>query len=612
MTLLIQNNSRRYTFDSLAKLRLLSGQKLRDNETVDLSGHTTEGDSGGGPFFWDASSTATDDNGTVAKLADTTIGRFRRSDVSRITAAMFGANGSGDDTAAIQAAATYASGGSLAFSFGKTYLHTGNILFNDVFLDCNNCTFDFTHTGNKAGLQLKGKSSAVNANFINNGTPSGTLGAAGQRDLVALDVYDCEFRNLKFLSGTNDHAPFNILGNSRNIKVSNIEYEDGDWDMGLIIHWATVDDSAATDFSDDIDFLPSVSNDTTHPHNINISNVKCGDFTIAGALVSGVFLSGVYNVFVDDVECGEIARAMTISAGDYGSDFSTTEEGSKLMSCITAFNVQAYQITGTEGIIIDGKGALTSNVVPVRAEITNPRLRSTTAGTRYGVFIRGAGLSTVKGGHIVGFSRSIFCQRFCTGVRIRGVECTEASDGGILIDTDTGTNENITITGCFIFNNNTDISAGGNFSGIVFKNCNGGLVHGNTFGRRGATENQVFAVYLFDSSDNITVANNVVEEAAGTIAFSNELVTQYTRNFWDGGGNSSIATTFTTDPAGHVWYRDLGLGRRSAMINTADTLPTTGTWGQGDEVIFRFSTAGGHRGGSFTDIGWKRFGQIDA
>jgi hypothetical protein len=132
--LVIQNNSRRYTFDSLAGLRLLSGQMLKNNETVDISGHTTEGDGGGGNFFWDAASTATDDNGTIVKLADTTTGRFIRSDQTRISVKDFGASTAGTAAAnstAIQAAINYcetvaASGNSI------TLTQDGDMLFDST------------------------------------------------------------------------------------------------------------------------------------------------------------------------------------------------------------------------------------------------------------------------------------------------------------------------------------------------------------------------------------------------------------------------------------------------------------------------------------------------
>mgnify|MGYP003669871828 CR=1 FL=1 len=123
MSLSIQNNSRRQAYSSLAAVRLISGITAYEGEVINLSGHTTEGDGGGGDFYWDASSTATDNNGTIVKLADTTTGRFIRVDQTRISVRMFGAvgNGSTDDTTKINVALD--SGRDILFPIG-TYLIT--------------------------------------------------------------------------------------------------------------------------------------------------------------------------------------------------------------------------------------------------------------------------------------------------------------------------------------------------------------------------------------------------------------------------------------------------------------------------------------------------------
>mgnify|MGYP003652807417 FL=1 len=123
MSIAIQNNSRRQTYSSLASVRLISGITAYEGEVINLSGHTTEGDGGGGDFYWDASSTATDNNGTIVKLADTTTGRFIRVDQTRISVKMFGAvgNGSTDDTTKINVALD--SGRDILFPIG-TYLIT--------------------------------------------------------------------------------------------------------------------------------------------------------------------------------------------------------------------------------------------------------------------------------------------------------------------------------------------------------------------------------------------------------------------------------------------------------------------------------------------------------
>lgn len=126
MSLVIQSNTRALTFTSLANLRLLSGIQVSDDSVVFLTGHTTEDDNGGGEFYWDSTSTATDDNGVTVKLADTTTGRFIRSNQFLITAEMFGAVGNGvaDDAPKINAAIQFvklAGNARIVYFEGKNY-----------------------------------------------------------------------------------------------------------------------------------------------------------------------------------------------------------------------------------------------------------------------------------------------------------------------------------------------------------------------------------------------------------------------------------------------------------------------------------------------------------
>jgi hypothetical protein len=51
------------TVANLTDLKALTGQA--DNESINVLGHTTEGDGGGGVFWFDSSSSATDDDGTI-------------------------------------------------------------------------------------------------------------------------------------------------------------------------------------------------------------------------------------------------------------------------------------------------------------------------------------------------------------------------------------------------------------------------------------------------------------------------------------------------------------------------------------------------------------------
>jgi hypothetical protein len=105
--------------NTLAELRALTGTSL--SGTVKMLGFATIGDGGGGDWYWDSASAATDNTGTIVKpnSVSTGAGRWRRlHDISLVNVKWFGARGDHassntqaglpdngtDDTAAFQAA----------------------------------------------------------------------------------------------------------------------------------------------------------------------------------------------------------------------------------------------------------------------------------------------------------------------------------------------------------------------------------------------------------------------------------------------------------------------------------------------------------------------------
>lgn len=98
---------------TIANLRLLTGEA---DQSISLLGHTAVGDGGGGDFYWDATSTDADNDGTIIKVTGVTTGRWIRLYSGAINVKWFGAKGDfdytsstgTDDTAAIQAAIDYA------------------------------------------------------------------------------------------------------------------------------------------------------------------------------------------------------------------------------------------------------------------------------------------------------------------------------------------------------------------------------------------------------------------------------------------------------------------------------------------------------------------------
>lgn len=95
------------TVDSVAALKAISVDGLADNAVAIVLGYNEPGDGGGGQFFYNQSSVALNNGGTIIS-PDVGDGRWLRAFSGPIDVAWFGAVGDGatDDTAAINAAIT--------------------------------------------------------------------------------------------------------------------------------------------------------------------------------------------------------------------------------------------------------------------------------------------------------------------------------------------------------------------------------------------------------------------------------------------------------------------------------------------------------------------------
>jgi hypothetical protein len=94
-----------------------------------VSGYATEGDGGGDEFYWNSTSTATDDDGTIVKLDTITIGRYIRLYSGPLNVKWFGVTGDGvtiDYTQLLVAEAAVLDGGTLFYPDG-TYNIGANV-----------------------------------------------------------------------------------------------------------------------------------------------------------------------------------------------------------------------------------------------------------------------------------------------------------------------------------------------------------------------------------------------------------------------------------------------------------------------------------------------------
>lgn len=608
--------------DSVDDLKLFEGR--RDGDQVTLLGYYSDTPGvGGGTFRWDASSTETDNGGTIISVTGVPTGRWVRPTKPEPRLSWFGVRGDGsDETAKINAAtSTYTGTGSVLVAESNSQLRiTGPVSLFDVSLFLNGSTLTAAHVGNKCLLQCKGRAGVNNGTLVQAGTPVGDLGLAGQRIIFGLDVHDCSYSNLKFECGAFGHAPFNLIGDVNNVKVDNVRFGTGPWAMGLIIHWATASDSAALDYAADITYLPSVSNATTHPRNITVNNLRGDTFNGPGTLVTLLYLSGAYGVTASNVVADQIAKIFVAGAGDYGSDFAPEEIKALIGNGIVLNNPTCLKLTGaTGGMVVSGQGFFES--VPATSRlamdvtINNPLMSTELTGTRYGLFVDNCSGVKVIGGSITKFSTNAFWQRNVTGGLMDSVRIAQASQVGVLMDSDADKVRGVTLRRCQIYGNNTSGVVLPTLSGIRVSNTNQAKIEDCRFGQPGVGETQQHSVYVVAGCDNISLQGNHTFSSAQTSAYAGDVSGgQFSMRLWDLGNTSD--TAFSTSPADHVWSTPSGFGLRKTLINTTSTVPSTGTHKQGDEVIFRTPAASGPRGAICTVAGspgtWKTYGTLAA
>ena len=121
------------TVDSIVGLKAYTGQA--PDQTVFVRGYYSNGDGGGGTFYWDAASTEADNGGTIIAADAGGTGRWKRVYSGAVNVRWFGAKGDGstDDTGAIQAAIDYA----LAYVV-TVYAPRGIYIAENIVIDVNN------------------------------------------------------------------------------------------------------------------------------------------------------------------------------------------------------------------------------------------------------------------------------------------------------------------------------------------------------------------------------------------------------------------------------------------------------------------------------------------
>jgi hypothetical protein len=520
-----------------------------------------------------------------------------------LTAEMFGAVG---NNAAIDTAAWI---GLLSFAEfvigknGRTYVINDELQTGACKIWLNGSTLDFQLVGQKKLLTLLSDVHLSGGRLEQNGSAGGLAISGFQMPVYGVDSKNIELLDLHFGGTLGNQAAIGFYGDVNNHRIEGITFDSSvPFGQGVIYHWLCADGGLNA----------SGANLTNHPRNISIKNVEGGTFTNAGALTSAVFLSGCYNVTVDNVYLDTSNRLITVYPGDYANEFANARDASFINDNIVITN-PAIRVANVVGIHTTGKGILSANITDTNVSVINPQLRGNSTNS-FGIFSSySRGVKVFGAGKVWANQYNIALGESVKKFQMDGIEVTEGLNRGVSCGSGNAIdNEQIYITNCRIHNNNLANDSIESSSGIYLERTKSAFIRANTFGLIGGPEKQYRSVSVANTCNNIHLGGNHTYSAGSSIAYLGA-GTQYAMNLWDDGGNSSdTANNF----AGHVWYRITGFNNRQFTFDGLSGVPTTGTWAQGDRLYYRFAAAGGHIGAACTGAGtpgtWKTFGAISA
>jgi hypothetical protein len=503
----------------------------------------------------------------------------------------FGAvgNGTTDDTNEIQAALAYLTsvgGGELTFGKGETYLVTDELSVTDsVEIDLNGSTINFACVGAKRLLAIDGSNVSVS-----NGTVNNIVGSTGQEGTyqtpivvgqytVLTGVSNVVLENLTISTVLAQGNGIAIFGDSHDITVQNITFPDSDRiGIPILAHWSF--DGGPTE--------PYLGY-TTHPHNITINNIRCGDLTYDAGVgtfgTSVVFLSAVYNVDVSNVYVKSIphGKIVTVYAGDWGFQFGTAIEQALGSTGISVSNLYGQALVGFETYMLNPLEA-PSVIWPASISLTN-----------MGVYGYGATDNDSKGINIdntdnVSVEDCLIRNAYYgvlvgagTNVKIRNsIIKNNAREG--LTKIGTGGSSNVEISNCRFEGNNTDDAS--SIPDIRLVSMSQVSIFENVFVSPTSTwnvlaENTVTGLRV---SDNHVV--NVKLANGPCFSFGDQTATNICIEFE---GNTSAVSPTNGIRGGQIMVPMVFSARHGQntlqRISYYDKSPDLGTWSVGDRVF---------------------------
>ena len=179
---LIQKNTARFEFDSVADVQATAKSGFKDDQIAYIKGILSTNNDGSGNFRYDASSSATDDGATIIEPTGTGNGRFFRVFGETISVKDFGATGDGttNDSVAILAAIAAvdaAGGGEVFIPSGSYYIGTTSLSLGKQGTSIRGVSAGGrTNERHGSRIRYEGTSAAINLTIDDSGDPGSGLG----------------------------------------------------------------------------------------------------------------------------------------------------------------------------------------------------------------------------------------------------------------------------------------------------------------------------------------------------------------------------------------------------------------------------------------------------
>jgi hypothetical protein len=519
-------------------------------------------------------------------------------------------NGVADDTAALQARVSSSS--VVVLSPGKTYKITGKILADHpVIIDLNGSTVQGVFTTQVPAFDVQSNHVRIcKGSIIVNGTLMGGYGGslncvfAGNQTTGA-GWYNLRFHDLTVSTNRNDAgATIGIIGECYNVVIENIKVPDNSQCRNIIgVEWGGVPTPGGTG----------------HPHDITIRNVECGKLTFPAVSPAGfgyvVWLSGSFNVTVENISAEECFGLVGVMAGDRSKEFAPDRYKNMVGTGFSLKNASTPACFGY-GLRCIGKGQSSTVLSDCNLKASGINITRKAGYTDSAVY--GAEIEYCTGFEMTGFKIDGCDSNFVTGPfatrpvlkdgeivngKLYGAQL--GSSGGLCIEP--------VLNNVKFKNNNANASTGVGSAAVSLTTVRNPKVLNCTFGDLSESENQRFSISVGSATVRPVLENNHTNAlAAGGTAYVNDISTNTTL-LTTGGNNTSESGI--TNWGGAPIFRINRQGKREFLL-PSNAAPTTGDWVVEDTGWYPSPASGGFMGVVCVTAGtpgtWRTFGAISA